>query len=61
MSESLESTLNTGRIIKKSFILIRQRDMFLITEWKTFTKKKDIKKIQMTDLKFRVLLVSTFY
>lgn len=35
--------------------------MFLITEWKTFTKKKDIKKIQMTDLKFRVLLVSTFY
>ena len=41
MSESPESTLNTGRTIKTSFILIRQRVTFLITKWKTHLQKRN--------------------
>lgn len=61
LSESPESTLNTGRTIKTSFILIRQSYILDYKMENMFTKEQHIKKIQMTDRIFRVLLFSTFY
>lgn len=41
LSELPEPSLNTGRTITISFILIRQRVLFLIEKWKTYLQKRN--------------------